>query len=106
MFNEEKDYVFLKKLNIFYIDRDASFQKILKENVKDFIIFTMCDSINTALKNFESARHDVILCDMSFPYEQINHFFKRFSNEIPIIAISSSNGAKVAYNAARLGARD
>lgn len=106
LYIEEKDYFSLKKLNVFYIDQDIEFQKALAENVDDAITFTMCDSINTALENIESSKYDMILCDISFPYGLLNELFQRFSNEIPIVCISSSNEPKVAYSAARLGAED
>ena len=74
-FNEEKDYIFLKKLNVIYIDNDIQAQKMLISHLTDTIHITACDSLNSALNIIESKNYDVILCDMNAPIDLLKEFF-------------------------------
>ena len=42
--NEEKDYIFLKKLNVIYIDNDIQAHKIIINHIRDTICITASDS--------------------------------------------------------------
>jgi CheY-like chemotaxis protein len=104
--NEEKDYVFLKRLEAIYIDDDISAQKLITKAIGDTIHITACDSIYTAVDNIASKNYDIILCDMMASPDALKDFFNKFSQKIPIVAISSSLDPKFAYAAARMGAKD
>jgi CheY-like chemotaxis protein len=104
--NEEKDYVFLKKLEAIYIDDDMSAQKLITKFIGDTIHLTACDSIYTAFDIIESKNYDIIICDMMASPDALSDLFKKYSQKIPIVAISSSTEPKFAYIAARMGAKD
>ena len=104
--NEEKDYVFLKELDVIYIDNDINAQKIILKYIADSIHITACDSLYSALDIIESKNYDLILCDMNAPKDILKEFFDAFSQRIPIIAISSIIDPKIAYISAKMGARD
>ena len=104
--NEEKDYIFLKKLNVIYIDNDIQAHKILINHITDTICITVSDSLYSAIDIIESKNYDIILCDMNMPKDLLKEFFGKYSQRIPIIAISSIIDLKIAYNSAKMGARD
>jgi CheY-like chemotaxis protein len=104
--NEEKDYIFLKELDVIYIDNNIEAQKILLNHITDTIRITACDSIYSAIDIIESKNYDLILCDMDAPKDLLKEFFNLFSQRIPIVAISSVIDPKIAYSSAKMGARD
>jgi CheY-like chemotaxis protein len=105
--NEEKDYVFLNKLEVLYIDNDISSQKIINNYASDTTHITACDSIYSAFDIVESKKYDIILCDMTTASKDIlKEFFNVFSQNIPIIAMSTTIDAKIAYMSAKMGAKD
>jgi CheY-like chemotaxis protein len=106
MFGEENDYIFLKKIEVLHVDSDLLFQKEISENIGGYITITSCISLDLAIERIESKNYDLILCDMSFPSESLKDFFNRYSKKIPIVATSASKDPKIAYSAARMGARD
>ena len=106
LFYEDKDYVFLKKIDAIYIDDDISTHKVITKVIGENIHLTVCDSLYTAFDIIESKNYDIILCDMGASPEILKEFFIKYSQKIPIIAISSSMDPKTAFAAARMGAKD
>jgi CheY-like chemotaxis protein len=104
--NEEKDYIFYKKLNVIYIDNNIQSQKTVLKHITDTMHITTCDSLYVALELIESSNYDVILCDMDAPKDLLEEFFGKISQRIPIIAISSNMDPKIAYDSAKMGARE
>ncbi|MGN6351208.1 MAG: hypothetical protein ACTHL3_07070 [Candidatus Nitrosocosmicus sp.] len=104
--DEEKDYVFLKRLEVLYIDNDIETQKVMSKYITDTIRLTACDSLHSAFDIVETKNFDVILCNMVSATELLKEFFNLFSQKIPIIAISNTMDPKIAYMSARMGARD
>ena len=104
--NEDKDYIFLKKLEVLYIDNDIAAQKVIINHTTDTIHINACDSLYSAYEILESKNFDVILCDMSVPQKQLKGFFNMFEQKIPIVAVSNTMDAKIAYLAAKMGAKD
>jgi CheY-like chemotaxis protein len=105
IYNEEKDYIFLKELDVIYIDNDIHAQKMLLNHNTDTIRITACDSLYSALDIIESKNYDIILCDMNAPKDLLKEFFNIYSQRLPIIAISSFIDTKIAYISAKIGAR-
>lgn len=104
--NEGKDYVFLKKLDVIYIDSDIESHKLILNHLTDTIRLTSSDSIYSSFELVESKNYDVILCDMTAPSTILKEFFTKFAQKIPILSISSSNDPKIAYTSAKMGAKD
>jgi len=92
--NEDKDYIFLKKLEVLYIDNDIAAQKVIINHTTDTIHINACDSLYSAYEILESKNFDVILCDMSVPQKQLKGFFNMFEQKIPIVAVSNTMDAK------------
>ena len=77
------------------------------ESVKNEFNFIYCKSIAEAFQSVDLHQIDLILFDMLSAHSNVvNEFFKKFSDQIPIIAISSSTDPKIAYTAAKLNAID
>jgi CheY-like chemotaxis protein len=104
--NEVKDYIFLKKLEVIYIDSDIEYHKTILNHLTDTIHLESCDSIYSAFELIEAKEYDVIICDMNGPLNTLKEFFHKFSQKIPILSISTSNDPKIAYMAAKMGAKD
>jgi CheY-like chemotaxis protein len=106
LLNEEKDYVFLKKLEVLYIDNNINAQKLIIKNTTDTIHINACDSLYSAFEILESKNFDLILCDMLAPQKVLREFFNMFGQKIPIIAVSNTIDPKIAYMSAKMGAKD
>ncbi len=106
IFNKEKDYVFLKTINVIYIDQDMYAQKVMTKYIGDSIHLVACDSLYEAFDIIESKNYDLILCDMLTSTDVSKKFFTKYSHKIPIIALSSTMDPKFAYTAAKMGAKD
>jgi CRISPR/Cas system CMR-associated protein Cmr5 small subunit len=105
-FDEQKDYVYLKKLEVIYIDGDKVAQNSLMKHTVGSINLTFCDLIYTAFDIVESKKFDIILCDMMISPNILKEFFDKYSQKIPIILVSSSKDPKMAYLASKIGAKD
>ncbi|MBA3749889.1 MAG: response regulator, partial [Nitrosopumilus sp.] len=105
-FDEEKDYIYLKKLEVIYIDGDKIAQNSLMEYIVDSINLTSCDSIYSAFDIVESKKFDIIICDIMISPDILKEFFDKYSKKIPIIFVSSSKDPKMAYLASKMGAKD
>jgi CheY-like chemotaxis protein len=106
LINKEQDYVFLKDLEVIYIDDDLESHKLIMKYAKENIHITACDSLYLAFNIIESHNYDIVLCDMMASPEILKEFFSKYSQKMPVLAISSSMDPKMAYLAAKMGAKD
>ncbi len=107
MSNENKDYIFIKKLNVIYIDFDLSSHNEMVNEIGDSINLVFCNSLTKAFDMVKSNNYDVILCDLLESSQTLlKDFFNEFSQKIPIITVSSSIDPRVVYKAVKLGAKD
>jgi len=95
------------KLCVMYVDTKLNDYQHFFEPIKNEFDFLYCRSIVEAFQMIDLHKVDLILFDMmSAHHAAVNEFFKKFSDKIPIIALSASADPKIAYTAAKLNAID
>lgn len=70
------------------------------------IEFTLCNSLSNALNVLDNQNFDIALCNLNAPPKFLKEFFQKYSEVLPIIALSSSDDPRLAYVAANLKAKD
>lgn len=97
----------VNRMRILYVDSHVTDYQPFLEHLKKEFDFIFCGSIVEAFHILDVNSVDLILFDMSSAYYTVvSEFFEKYSNKIPIIALSSSKDPKIAYSAARLDAVD
>jgi CheY-like chemotaxis protein len=104
---EDHDYIFLKKLNVLYIDKDSFSRYSIIKHTSNSLNVDSCPSCLEALEKLKKGiNYDMILCDFNLSDKDMIPLFEQYSKRIPTVSLSTSGDSSDINLATKMGSMD